>query len=779
MLSYYIVNTRSFCTPPSDAVWCVRTAGIQAHRGSVNSENMEHRNQAPVEPGRATRAELARVFESMTDSFFALDSQWRFVYVNREMERSVGKNRSELLGKNLWDVFPSERELIFQQQYASAMTEKKPVEFEGYAPSLDRWFEVRAYPSEAGGITVFFRDISERKQLRAQLEASERRFRTTFDHAAMGIANVDLSGNWIDVNQKYCDILGYTRQEMLTLSFRELTHPKDIPENVQYFEGLKRREFDQYAVEKRYIHKKGHDVWVNLTVSLVTTGDGTPLHAIAIAEDITERKRAEEALRESEARFRTLFANIPLSAALIDPHSLKFLHFNDAAAQNLEYSRGEFAELTVYDIEAAMSHEDLSNMEFRRDPNQYVSFSTKHRTKSGKVRDIVVHIRPTVILGQVVNICVWVDVTESKRLENTLRDREQQLSTVLDALPVGVVIADADGKLIRANPAAERLWATSFPITDVTDYGEFEGYWPGTQERLSAEEWALARALGGEPVLSEEVEIVAFDGTRKTMLNNAMPIRDAEGNVVGAVTVNIDLTDRKREEQLLIRTEKLASAGRMAATVAHEINNPLEAVMNCVFLALQDEAVQGPSRNTLEVAQQELRRVAHITRQTLGFYREAGEPESVNLPDVVGSVLELYTPKLAAKSIRIDRKYDSNADCIAIRGEMHQVISNLITNAFEALPHSGGVLKLRTRKTKSIHGTPMIMFTIADNGAGMDRATRKRIFEPFFTTKEAYGTGLGLWVTRGIIKKHNGRICVRTKPGKGTVFTMWLPAVPE
>lgn len=233
------------------------------------------------------------------------------------------------------------------------------------------------------------------------------------------------------------------------------------------------------------------------------------------------------------------------------------------------------------------------------------------------------------------------------------------------------------------------------------------------------------------------------------------------------------MEERKRSEEALIRSEKLASVGRMAATVAHEINNPLEAVTNCIYLAKADAELPVLTKEHLEVAERELLRVAHITRQTLGFYRENSKPAVVDIAALVHEVSELYGPKLKQRELRLKVEHEGDNTTIAVAGEIRQVVSNLLTNAIDA---SSPKHKVRIRTSfVTLRACSYIRLTVADAGSGIRKADVAQLFKPFFTTKETVGTGLGLWVSSEIIKKHGGRIRVRSTEGRGTVFSVFLP----
>jgi PAS domain S-box-containing protein len=257
------------------------------------------------------------------------------------------------------------------------------------------------------------------------------------------------------------------------------------------------------------------------------------------------------------------------------------------------------------------------------------------------------------------------------------------------------------------------------------------------------------------------------------------PLFDVKGNAISYIGIAMDITEDKRIEQALIRSEKLASVGRMAATVAHEVNNPLEAATNCVYIALSNPKLDPELKQHLKTAQRELQRVAHVTKQALGFYRENLKPSIVDIRTLVEEVVELYTPRFQSKGI--DHSIEHDACCVevvAVAGEIRQVIANLLVNAVDASTPKG-IVKIRISRVR-LNGSVYTRVTVADTGPGIPPTIRNRVFEPFFTTKETFGTGLGLWVSQQVVKKHHGRIRLRSAVGKGTAFSVFLPHVqPE
>ena len=245
-------------------------------------------------------------------------------------------------------------------------------------------------------------------------------------------------------------------------------------------------------------------------------------------------------------------------------------------------------------------------------------------------------------------------------------------------------------------------------------------------------------------------------------------------------TMAAHMSQRKQMEETLLLTEKLAATGRLAATIAHEINNPLEAAINMTYLAKNQSSDPGV-HEYLQQVDEELCRVSHLTKQTLGFYRNTSARVPLALPEVVNGVLSLYSSRIKARAIRVIKTFDCNEEVLAVPGEMRQALANLVANAVDAMPE-GGTLRLQVSKARSWHngGLSAVRVSVADTGTGIPAQLQTKLFQPFFTTKQDVGTGLGLWVTKEIVEKHSGLIRVRSsvRAGcSGTVFSILLPTI--
>jgi PAS domain S-box-containing protein len=285
----------------------------------------------------------------------------------------------------------------------------------------------------------------------------------------------------------------------------------------------------------------------------------------------------------------------------------------------------------------------------------------------------------------------------------------------------------------------------------------------------------LQEALEHGGLYTAEYRVDRLDGIRTWIASNGVAVfRPGTREVTGMIGTSQDITARKTAEASLRQSEKLAATGRLAATIAHEINNPLEAVTNLIYLCKTDPEVPSAAQLLLETADKELARVAQIAQQTLGFYRDTARPAVIDMNELLHGVVDLFGRRMLTMRISCDLELEPDLSIFGLHGEIRQVFSNLVVNAIDASP-AGSSLRIRGRRRRGQYGAG-ISILIADQGTGIPQHLRPRLFSPFFTTKQTVGTGLGLWVTRGIIEKHGGGIAFRsrTEMPTGTTFRIYL-----
>ncbi len=358
----------------------------------------------------------------------------------------------------------------------------------------------------------------------------------------------------------------------------------------------------------------------------------------------------------------------------------------------------------------------------------------------------------------------------------SLRESEQWFRGTLSSIGDGVIATDHNGRVSFLNPVAERLTGTSLEEIRGKKIGDVFPIFSEATNSPVENPVDKVLELGSVVELANHTVLRHRDGHLLPIEDCAAPITDDSGRVIGAVLVFHDASRERNLQEVLRRTEKLAAAARLSATVSHEINNPLEAVGNLIFLARTNPHLPEMVVGQLQLAEQELARVSHITRQTLGFYRESTSPTAVHIPALVESVLTLYSNKLQVKQIQVQLAFDPCPPITGLAGEIQQLVSNIISNAIDAVPMNG-TLKIDASPVK-LGGGECIRLKIEDDGPGIAPENLKRIFEPFFTTKKDVGTGLGLWVCKEIAERHGGSVQAESKNANGAngaIFTVLLP----
>lgn len=397
-------------------------------------------------------------------------------------------------------------------------------------------------------------------------------------------------------------------------------------------------------------------------------------------------------------------------------------------------------ECPIYNVlRQNMPLSNLSDTLFRKDGSSFVVEMSAH---------------PVSVEGEVLGVVVsFRDITHTKQQQDDLRkanelaeQRTAELNAVIESLPHGIYIATPDGKM-RTN-----RWARAM-----------------SGERFPAELKTLEDALAGEA----STETVRTPG--RWIRSVAAPVLQG-GKITGGVAVNTDVTQARLQDEALRKSEKLAAVGQLASSIAHEINNPLESITNLLYLVQKSDSIE-EMKEYAQIAQDELARVTEITLQTLRFHRQQSKPTRIDLADLLRTVMTLYTGRLLVRRLSMEIKLADSPPVLCLEGEIRQVFNNLLRNALDAMSEGGRLLIRLHRQTNWISGQSGVRMTVADTGEGISLEMMQHLFEPFQTTKELMGTGLGLWVSKGIVEKHNGHIRTRSRRGEGhgTVFTVWLP----
>ena len=596
---------------------------------------------------------------------------------------------------------------------------------------------------------------------------SESRFRTMFDTTPECVKLVAKDGTVRQMNAAGLALLEADDPgAVLGGSVYGLIAPEDRDRFRAFHERICNGE--RASLEFDIIGLKGHRRTVESHAAPFRAEDGSILQ-LATTRDITERKQAELALRESEQRFRVITEATPILVWMAGTDKLCY-YFNkswlDFVGRTLEQEAGNgWAEGVHPDDFDRCLQIYITNFDARR------PFEMEYRLKhhSGEYRWILDHGVPRYSADGTFEGYVGgcLDIHEQKEAA-AVRHR---LAAIVESSTDGIISKDLHGNVTSWNQGAEAIFG----------YTAEEMIGSSIQKIIPLdlqhdEQRILQTIARGERIQQFETVRLAKDGRRVDVSLTISPVKDDKGTIVGAAKIARDISQRKEAERALRTTERLAAVGRLAATVAHEINNPLEAVTNLVYLA-KTVAVRKDVQEFLSAAEEELERVAQLTKQTLGFYRETKGVSTVHVGSTVESFISVFAPRARNKNISIQTEITTDAPIQAVAGEIRQLVGNLVNNSIDAVAINGQI-RIRVAAAR-YRGESGVRLMVCDNGVGISAQVKNRIFEPFFTTKRDVGTGLGLWVCKSIVERHAGSIRLRssTLPGRsGTVFSVFLPS---
>lgn len=737
----------------------------------------------------ASVEKLRQVLEITSDAVMTVDRRWTCTFLNRRA-REILSAKGDVLGKNIWQTCPENMGTELETVYRRAMNEGISGELESYYSSwLKVWVALQCRPFE-DGIVIFFRDVTERHEAELALSRQHELLASIQQTARVATFEMELASGKITFGPGSYTVFGYPLGTITDYAgFEQILLP-EYREQVREAIRLSIESGEMVVRDFQVMAADGRPLWIEARAETMVV-DGMPVSLSGMVIDIEDRKRNEEALAASEARYRVL--------ADLNPQALWMC----SAAGELTYTNQGFLDYVGYKIEE-LDRDTLLKVFYAEDFERFAAawmqaweagceFEAETRIvrgSDGQARWWSVRGKP--VRDENGRVLHWLgvatDIHDSKLQAEMLQVRQleterqkAELESIYQAAPVGLALFDAKTlQYLRINdrqveivglPREEILGRA---ITDLVPL-------MGLKDLLMA-------AARGEHVRNHvlEGELPARPGEHRFWNVSYSPVYGAGGVAGGDVeaiaAVVVEITHVKKAEAALLQNEKLAAVGRLASSISHEINNPLEAITNLLYLiSLSDELPEG-LRHYVTTAQSELSRVCQIATQTLRFHKQAIKAARVSAAELVQPVLRLYQGRLANSSIEVAERYASSGTVVCFENDIRQVLNNLIANAIDAM-RQGGRMEIRAHDAvERREGSPArrgLRITIADTGHGMPEAVKRRAFEPFYTTKDLNGTGLGLWISEGILARHKGRISFRSVQGMerhGTVFTVFLPA---
>lgn len=552
---------------------------------------------------------------------------------------------------------------------------------------------------------------------------------------------------------------GQTRQETENGGWFRAVHPLDRARTIRGWLKAVRHGL-VFRIDHRLRRYDGVYRVLRACAAPITDDRGNVLEWIGMHSDITEQTLANNVIEQSELQFRKLF-NSDLVGIAFAEVSGSFIDGNDEFLRIVGYSHDDLRAGKV-------RWDDMTPLEYKAIDEFRVAeaiergscrpYEKEYIRKDGTRASVLVGftLLDTFPLSEARFVGFILDISTQKKLESSLKEREASFRGLADSLPQLVWTADAAGRKEFCNERYHRY--TGLPTLEEIDRRWLELIHPDDRP-VALQAWKHA-IQSGEPYQCE-YRFRRADGAYRYFLARAVPSRDDTGSIIRWLGSSTDIHDQKLIEQSMRRSEKLAVAGRLASSIAHEINNPLMGVSNALFLALQDQSLDAPTRSYLKLADQELKRVSQITTRTLQFHRQSEQPSMADVCQLMDSILNVFRPRLKDRQITVTRRYSECGNLYCYAEDLRQAFASILSNGADALS-DGGELKIRICRARR-HDTQELGFriTIADNGMGLAPDLSRRVFEPFFSTKEATGTGLGLWVTLGIVQRHQGTIRFR------------------
>lgn len=717
---------------------------------------------------------LRQVMDGLPDAVLLLDENWRIVYAN-ETARRISRIRPENLNREThWELYPETVGTEVERAYREAMRLGEERHVESYYAPFRVWIDVRVLPV-GRGLALHYRDVTAVREAEEARDAAAQQLRQVFDATTDGVVSVDREWRCTFLNPKAKELLGPSA-DVLGKNIWE-SFPGAVYHDSPYVTYFNRAMHDGLPGEFETYYPEPLNLWLDIVVR--PSKDGI----IVFFRDVSARRLQNDALRASEERYRILTELNPQALWTADPEG-RVLYANQTF---LEYIGKDFVPKDGTEYLRCFYEQDRERVlqvwsRSVATGEDYVIDARLVRAADGAVRWW--HLRALPLRDGYGEIRQWLgvatDIHENRlaveRLSQQYAEIDRQrreLEAIYRGSPIGMALYDSkELRLMRLNDRQAEILG----LTPEQALGKLpEELAPGIQRSHEL----IRRAAEGIPMLNQQVEGVlpTRPDEHRYWSVNYSPIFAEDGSVRAIAGATIELTQQKRAEAALMQSEKLAAVGRLASSIAHEINNPLESVMNLLYLARQHAALP-EVRDFLDTADRELRRVAMIANQTLRFYRQSTKPREIGCFELFTTVLSVYEGKLKNANIVVEKRKRARRPVTCLEGEIRQVLNNLVGNAIDAMP-GGGRLLVRSREaTDWKTGRRGLALTVADTGSGMDPETRPRIFEAFFTTKGIGGSGLGLWISSEIVDRHRGWIRVRSSQREerhGTVATMFLP----
>ena len=728
---------------------------------------------------------LEKIAEMGDDGIIVFDEDYKIEFANIIASELTGYSKGKLIGMDFRRLL-SEQDIGYLDQMHSQVgaDESKRVctEMEVLTDiGLKRDAEVciTIARKEKGGVQTYayLRDITERKRMEREIREATKRFEKIAEMGDDGIIVFDEDSRIEFANQMASEIMGFPKDQILGREFFSVIGKRNeefLEEMVMRGEGMGQKVCTQMSLHTPQNEIKEMEVCVAPTQS----EDGR-IKTYAYVRDITERKKFEKDLRESEEKYRNLFERVR-HGLFISSKEGKFLDCNQAMWGLLGYrDKEEFLKIDIAK-DLYVNPEDRKTFQGLVEELGFVKdFEADWKKKNGERITVLItadakkNEEGTVIGYEGINI----DISDRKRMERELKEANDFLMNMIQSSVDGIIVTDMKGDILIFNKGAENL--LGYKTEEVVGKMNIRSiYQPGVakevMDKLRSRDFGGVGKLTSFPILHRRKDGELVEGDLSASI-----IFDEKGNEIASVGIFKDLRERLRIErelqkmqEALLQSEKLAAMGRLTSQIAHELNNPIYGIMNTLELLKTEIPPESKRRRILELSLSEIQRLSEMLRNMLSFSKpEEEKRRAVKIDELIEGILLVMEKQMREANIRVETSFGEEIpDVMASTNQMRQVFLNIFKNAKEAMP-KGGTLFVRTSKEDN-----RVLIHIQDTGIGIPEEIKDKIFDAFFTTKQKVkGVGLGLSVCYGIIRDHGGEIKIKSEEGKGTTFTISLP----
>ncbi|MBS1801296.1 MAG: PAS domain-containing protein [Acidobacteria bacterium] len=713
--------------------------------------------------------QLFRVVAQIPDGVVCIDRDWRITFANDEGRRISRIEPQHIESGAIWEMFPAIQNTELERVYRSVMKTGEAAHFEHYSTRSDLWLDIHAIPLREG-IAVLYRDITDRKGAEFLRDSASRRLMQVLEATTDAVVSINRDNAFTFLNRRARELLAVKGDLLGKNLWQEFPFAENNGQYLYYFNLAMR---DGTPGEFEDFYPDPLNLW--LAIQIRPSDEGV----VIFFRDITARRSSSLALQQQRDLLSVVQQTARVATWDVDL-ATGAVTFGEGSYPVFGRPLSELPDLHAFTSYVLPEYVPIVAELIRKTSatGEMIVTDFPIRAEDGAVIWVECRGQALIVDGVAVRLRgLSIDITSRKQSEEATERQRAELETIYRTAPVGLALFDpVEFRYLRVNDrqietiGAPREKILGRRIAEIAPLPSIEDI--------------FRQVAGGNSIRNHifEGELPTRPGDYRYWNCNYSPVHNSEHEVVAIAAAVQEITHQKKSEQALVQSEKLAAVGRLASSISHEINNPLEAITNLLYLISESDDLPPGLMEYVRTAQSELSRVCEIATQTLRFHRQAVKATYVTARNLVEAVLNLYQGRLANSGIAVETCFSTSTPILCHENDIRQVLNNLIANAIDAMRHGGRLLVRAHDATDLLHSglRKGIRITVADTGHGMSPAVLSRIFEPFYTTKELNGTGLGLWISHGIVERHHGRLTLRSTQHPvhhGTIFSLFLPCL--